>query len=107
MGAYMAPKPKEKLLQFAEYVDRTHNKTHNIIKFVLHFHKTQIEFLELTIRVQLNEHHSSIRNSQTKITSISQHWADCKHNVAQLRWQVLEEIKTNYVNIDIVSGSGS
>ncbi|OCT57141.1 hypothetical protein XELAEV_18003930mg [Xenopus laevis] len=52
------------------------------------------------VRVQLNEHRSSIYNSQTKITSISQHWAECKHNEAQQRWQVLEEIKTNYVSID-------
>ncbi|OCT82243.1 hypothetical protein XELAEV_18024759mg, partial [Xenopus laevis] len=42
----------------------------------------------------------SIRNLHTKATSVSQHWAECKHNVAQLRWQVLEEIKTNYANID-------
>ncbi|OCT85406.1 hypothetical protein XELAEV_18023573mg [Xenopus laevis] len=43
---------------------------------------------------RINEHRSSICNSQTKATSISQHWAECKQNVAQLRWQVLEEIKT-------------
>ncbi|OCT65679.1 hypothetical protein XELAEV_18041915mg [Xenopus laevis] len=64
------------------------------------------------LRLCINEHCSSIRNTQTKATSISQHWAECKHNVAQLRWQVLEVIKTNYVNVDkkllqIASGSGS
>ncbi|OCT84158.1 hypothetical protein XELAEV_18022300mg [Xenopus laevis] len=50
--------------------------------------------------MRLNEHRSSIRNAHSKMTSVGQHWTECKHNVAQLRWQVLEEVKSDYVNID-------
>ncbi|OCT86633.1 hypothetical protein XELAEV_18020315mg [Xenopus laevis] len=54
----------------------------------------------LQVRLRINEHHSAIRNFQTKATPISKHWAECKHNVAQLRWQVLEEMKNNHSNVD-------
>ncbi|OCT70953.1 hypothetical protein XELAEV_18037867mg [Xenopus laevis] len=52
------------------------------------------------IRLRLNEHRSAIRNAHSQMTSVSRHWTECKHNVAQLRWQVLEEVKANYTNID-------
>ncbi|OCT76365.1 hypothetical protein XELAEV_18031565mg [Xenopus laevis] len=52
------------------------------------------------VKVRLNEHRSSIRNAHSKMTSISQHWVECKHNIAQLQWQVLEGIKMGYVNSD-------
>ncbi|OCT74549.1 hypothetical protein XELAEV_18033532mg [Xenopus laevis] len=180
--------PKEKFLQFSDYV----NTTHNTIKSVLHYDNTQVEFIDvqkkdttyeripfvttydihsnrvrkfgrkywpilmndsttyrvfknyplfaykrgkngnqmilcgyhtcmsknvvyylkcprgkgyvgkinIMMRVRLNEHCSSIQNANSKITSVSQHWTEFEHNVSQLRWQVLEEAKLSYVNID-------
>ncbi|OCT76157.1 hypothetical protein XELAEV_18031349mg [Xenopus laevis] len=52
------------------------------------------------VRLRLNEHRSSIRNAHSRVTSVRQYWTECRYNVAQLRWQVLEEVKSEYTNSD-------
>ncbi|OCT82333.1 hypothetical protein XELAEV_18024856mg [Xenopus laevis] len=69
-----------------------------VTTFDVHLKRGYVEETNTMIRLRLNEHHSSIRIANSKMTSVSQHWAECKHNVSQLRWQVLEEVKANYTN---------